>query len=56
MIDNKESREQKKYKGTPFANGLFFGVFLGIVMAIVITLLVTSGKSPFISKKLKDLA
>jgi cell division protein FtsN len=51
MIDNKEAREQKKYKGTPFANGLFFGVFLGIVMAIVITLLVTSGKSPFISKK-----
>ena len=51
MIDNKETREQKKNKGTPFANGLFFGVFLGIVVAIIITLLVTSGKSPFISKK-----
>ena len=51
MIDNKETREQKKNKGTPFANGLFFGVFLGIVVAIIITLLVTSGKSPFESKK-----
>ena len=51
MIDNKETSEQKKFKGTPFANGLFFGVFLGIVVAIIITLLVTSGKSPFISKK-----
>jgi len=51
MVDNKESSEQKKRKGTPFANGLFFGVFLGMVIAIIITLLVTSGKSPFISKK-----
>ena len=51
MVDNKESSEQKKSKGTPFANGLFFGIFLGIVVAIIITLLVTSGKSPFISKK-----
>jgi len=51
MVDNKESSEQKKRKGTPFANGLFFGIFLGIVIAIIITLLVTSGKSPFISKK-----
>ena len=51
MVDNKETSEQKKYRGTPFANGLFFGVFLGIVVAIIITLLVTSGKSPFESKK-----
>ena len=51
MIDNKETSEQKKNKGTPFANGLFFGVFLGIIVAIIITLLVTSGKSPFESKK-----
>ena len=51
MIDNKESRDQKKYKGTHFANGLFFGVFLGIVMAIVIILLVTSVNIPFFSKK-----
>ena len=51
MMDSKETREQKKFKGTPFANGLFFGVFIGIVIAIIITLLVTSGKSPFISKK-----
>ena len=53
MIDNKETSEQKKYRGTPFANGLFFGVFLGIVVAIIITLLVTSGKSPFESKKIE---
>ena len=56
MMDSKETREQKKFKGTPFANGLFFGVFIGIVIAIIITLLVTSGKSPFISKKQKVLA
>ncbi|MBT6356220.1 MAG: SPOR domain-containing protein [Nitrosomonadales bacterium] len=51
MYDNNESPSRKKIKGTPFANGLFFGLFLGIVVAIIITLLVTSGKSPFISKK-----
>ena len=51
MIDNKESREQKKYKGTPFANGLFFGVFLGIVMAIVITLFGHKWEKPLYFKK-----
>ena len=51
MYDNNESPSRKKIKGTPFANGLFFGLFLGIVVAIIITLLVTSGKSPYITKK-----
>ncbi|MBT3827173.1 MAG: SPOR domain-containing protein [Nitrosomonadales bacterium] len=51
MAYNTEPDTQKKIKGTPFANGLFFGIFLGIVVAIIITLLVTNGKSPFVSKE-----